>query len=153
MEIDLDEKPELMDQLTIDVMLCFAMYSAANAVTRFYRKMLDELGLTYPQYLIMVVLWETKGTTMKALGDRLDLDSSTLTPIVKKLESRGLVTRARNRDDERILDIAPTAAGMAMRKAGCEAALAMTAHSGETLQTQAELRARLMRVRDRLISA
>ncbi len=150
MDIDFDKHPELMDQLTLDVMPCFAIYSAANAVTRFYKKRLDALGLTYPQYLVMTVLWETKGTTMKALGERLQLDSSTLTPLVKKLESRGLVTRARSKDDERVLDIAPTADGMAMRKEGCEAALAMTANAGETLETQAELRARLIRVRDGL---
>ena len=153
MEIDFEKNPELMEQLTIDVMPCFAIYSAANAVTRFYRKTLDELGLTYPQYIVMMVLWETKGTTMKALGERLQLDSSTLTPLVKKLESRGLVTRARSKEDERVLDIAPTEAGMAMRRAGCDAALAMTAHSGETLETQAELRARLVRVKDGLDAA
>ncbi|PBC01905.1 MarR family transcriptional regulator [Mesorhizobium sp. WSM3860] len=153
MKIDLDENPELMERLTLDVMPCFAIYSAANAVNRFYRKMLEELDLTYPQYLVMVVLWETRGTTMKSLGERLDLDSSTLTPLVKKLESRGLVTRARSKADERVLDVVPTAAGMAMRKAGCEAALAMTVHSGETFETQAQLRERIMRVRDGLNAA
>lgn len=153
MDIDFDKNPELMDQLTIDVMPCFAIYSAANAVTRFYRKTLDELGLTYPQYIVMMVLWETKGTTMKALSERLQLDSSTLTPLVKKLEQRGLVTRARSKEDERVLDIAPTAEGMAMRKTGCDAAIAMTAHSGETFETQAELRQRLVRIRDGLDAA
>jgi len=150
MDIDFEKHPELMDRLTLDVMPCFAVYSAANAVMRFYKKRLDALGLTYPQYLVMTVMWETKGTTMKALGERLQLDSSTLTPLVKKLESRGLVTRARSKDDERLLDIAPTPEGMAMRREGCEAALAMTASAGDTLETQAELRARLIRVRDGL---
>jgi DNA-binding MarR family transcriptional regulator len=150
MDIDFGNHPELMDQLTVDVMPCFAIYSAANAVTRFYRKRLEALGLTYPQYLVMMVLWETKGTTMKALGERLELDSSTLTPLVKKLEARGLVTRSRNKADERVLDIAPTPEGMAMRKQGCDAAIAMTVNSGETLETQAELRARLIRIRDGL---
>lgn len=148
--IDLDAHPELMDQLTLDVMPCFAIYAAANSVTRFYRKVLAQTGLTYPQYLVMVVLWETSGTTMKALGERLDLDSNTLTPLVKKLEQRGLVTRARSKEDERVLDIAPTHAGMALRRTGCEAALAMTENAGETLQTQVELRARLLRVKDGL---
>lgn len=148
--IDLDAHPELMEQLTLDVMPCFALYAAANAVTRFYKKALAGTGFTYPQYLVMVVLWETGGTTMKALSQRLALDSNTLTPLVKKLEQRGLVTRARSKEDERLLDIAPTAAGMALRLAGCEAALAMTENSGETLQTQAELRARVMRIREGL---
>ena len=150
MEIDFETHPELMDRLTLDVMPCFAIYSAANAVMRFYKKRLDALGLTYPQYLVMTVLWETGGTTMKALGERLLLDSSTLTPLVKKLEARGLVTRARSKVDERVLDVTPTAAGTAMRRQGCEAAIAMTAHSGETFETQAELRARLMRIKDGL---
>jgi DNA-binding MarR family transcriptional regulator len=150
LDIDFTLRPDLMDQLTVDVMPCFAIYSAANAVTRFYRKALAETGLTYPQYLVMMVLWETAGTTMKALGERLGLDSNTLTPLVKKLEARGLVTRSRSRLDERLLDIVPTDAGMALRRAGCEAAIAMTAHSGETFESQAELRARIMRVRDGL---
>ena len=150
LDIDFVAHPELMDQVTLDVMPCFAIYSAANAVTRFYRKALAETGLTYPQYLVMMVLWETKGLTMKALGERLGLDSNTLTPLVKKLETRGLVTRARSKADERLLDIAPTDAGMALRRAGCEAAIAMTANSGETFESQAELRARIMRVRDGL---
>jgi DNA-binding MarR family transcriptional regulator len=149
-DIDFASHPELMDQLTLDVMPCFAIYSAANAVTRFYRKALEQTGLTYPQYLVMTALWETKGMTMKALGERLGLDSSTLTPLVKKLEARELVTRARNRQDERIVDIAPTPSGMALRRTGCEAAIAMTINAGETLETQAELRARLMRIKDGL---
>jgi DNA-binding MarR family transcriptional regulator len=149
-DIDFGAHPELMEKLTLDVMPCFALYSAANAVTRFYRKALAETGLTYPQYLVMMVVWETKGVTMKALGERLSLDSNTLTPLVKKLEARGLVTRARSREDERLLDIAPTDAGMALRRTGCEAAIAMTVNSGETFETQAELRARVMRIRDGL---
>ena len=152
MKIDFAANPELMELLTIDVMPCFAIYSAANAVTRFYRRALDATGLTYPQYLVMMVLWETKGTTMKELGDRLQLESSTLTPLMKKLEARGIVTRARSRSDERVVDIAPTEAGMALRRIGCEAAIAMTASAGETFETQAELRARLIRVRDGLDS-
>jgi DNA-binding MarR family transcriptional regulator len=149
-DIDFGAHPELMDRLTLDVMPCFALYSAANAVTRFYRKALAETGLTYPQYLVMMVLWETKGVTMKVLGERLGLDSNTLTPLVKKLEQRGLVTRARSREDERLLDIAPTDAGMSLRRTGCEAAIAMTVNAGETFETQAELRARVMRIRDGL---
>ncbi len=150
MLVDFRAHPELMEKVTLDVMPCFAIYSAANAVTRFYRKALDATGLTYPQYLVMMVLWETGGTTMKAMGERLELDSSTLTPLVKKLETRGLVTRARSKLDERVLDIAPTEAGMALRRTGCEAAVSMTENAGETFETQAELRARLIRIRDGL---
>ena len=146
-DVDFQAHPELMDLVTLDVMPCFAIYSAANSVTRFYRKVLAETGLTYPQYLVMMALWETKGMTMKALGERLGLESSTLTPLVKKLEARGLVTRARSREDERLLDIEPTEEGMALRRTGCEAAIAMTINAGETFETQAELRDRVLRVK------
>lgn len=151
-DVDFQAHPELMDLVTLEVMPCFAIYSAANSVTRFYRKALAESGLTYPQYLVMMAIWETKGMTMKALGERLGLESSTLTPLVKKLEARGLVTRARSREDERLLDIKPTAEGMALRRTGCEAAIAMTINAGETFETQAELRDRIMRVKQGLDS-
>jgi DNA-binding MarR family transcriptional regulator len=153
MKIDFHANPELMDQVTLDVMPCFAIYSASNAVMRFYRKVLDSTGLTYPQYIVMMVLWETRGTTMREISERLLLDSNTLTPLIKKLEAQRLVTRARNRDDERLLDVKPTEAGMALRAQGCEAAIAMTENSGETFETQAELRARLVRIRDGLDAA
>lgn len=146
-DIDFGVHPELMDSVTLEVMPCFALYAASNSVMRFYRKALGETGLTYPQYLVMMMLWETKGLTMKELGDRLFLDSSTLTPIVKKLEQRGLLERKRNAEDERLLDISPTDSGMALRRTGCEAAIAMTVNSGETFESQTELRDRLMRIK------
>ncbi|MEO3384749.1 MarR family transcriptional regulator [Mesorhizobium sp. CAU 1741] len=147
MKIDFRDNPELMEQVTLDVMPCFAIYSAANAVTRFYRRILAETGLTYPQYLVMMVLWETGGTTMRAISERLLLDSSTLTPLIKKLETQGLVARSRNREDERLLDVVPTDAGLALRVTGCEAAMAMNAASGEALEELQELRGRLDKVR------
>ena len=153
MKIDFRENPELMDQLTLDVMPCFAIYAASNALMRFYRRSLADTGLTYPQYLVMMVLWETRGTTMREISDRLLLDSSTLTPLVKKLEAQGLVKRSRNRDDERLLDVVPTDKGMALRMEGCEAALAMNARSGETLEELQELKGRLARIRQGLDAA
>lgn len=153
MKPDFRAEPELMDLMKVEVMPCFAIYSAANAVTRFYRRTLARLGLTYPQYLVMMVMWETKGATMKELGEKLLLDSSTLTPLVKKLEADGLVTRARNRDDERLLDISPTPKGMALRADGCDAAMAMIEGSGETLDGMRELAVRLGRIRDSLAAA
>ena len=81
--------------------MCFAIYSTANAVTRAYQPRLAALGLTYPQYLVMVVLWEEENQTVKAIGDKLSLDSGTLTPLLKRLETAGLITRRRDTVDER----------------------------------------------------
>ena len=90
-----------VEALRLDRQLCFALYGAANRVTRLYRPLLDALGLTYPQYLAMLVLWEASPRTVGALGDALDLDSSTLTPLLKRLEAGGLVARHRDPEDER----------------------------------------------------
>lgn len=101
--------------LRLDNQLCFALYGAANRMTRLYRPMLDALGLTYPQYLAMLVLWEASPRTVGALGEALDLDSSTLTPLLKRLEAGGLVTRDRDPEDERRVIIALTDKGRALR--------------------------------------
>src|SRR5947209_18661544 len=81
--------------------LCFAVYSTAHAFNRFYKPLLDRLGLTYPQYLVMLVLWEEDGMSVKAIGERLFLDSGTLTPLLKRLEAAGLAKRTRSSEDER----------------------------------------------------
>ncbi|HWU80360.1 MAG TPA: MarR family transcriptional regulator [Caulobacter sp.] len=107
-----DRPPEA---LRLDNQLCFALYGAANRVTRLYRPLLDALGLTYPQYLAMLVLWEASPRTVGALGDALDLDSSTLTPLLKRLETGGLVERRRDPDDERRVIVALTDKGRALR--------------------------------------
>ncbi len=101
--------------LRLDNQLCFALYGAANRMTRLYRPMLDALGLTYPQYLAMLVLWEASPRTVGALGEALDLDSSTLTPLLKRLETSGLVTRDRDPEDERRVIVALTDKGRALR--------------------------------------
>ena len=111
---------DLEAQLLLDNQLCFKLYAASRAVTRAYKPMLDELGLTYPQYLVMLVLWEWHAAppaqaTVKALGERLLLDSGTLTPLLKRLEQLGLVQRRRSSSDERELCLALTAAGEALR--------------------------------------
>jgi DNA-binding MarR family transcriptional regulator len=105
------------DWLLLDKQLCFALYSASLAMTKRYKPMLGELGLTYPQYLVMLVLWETPSLTISALGNRLGLDSGTLTPLLKRLQSAGLVTRTRDADDERRVLVSLTPAGDAMREA------------------------------------
>ncbi|WP_426271143.1 MarR family winged helix-turn-helix transcriptional regulator [Dyella kyungheensis] len=103
------------DQLLLDQQLCFALYAASRSVTGLYRPLLEPLGLTYPQYLVMLVLWEQDGLTVRELGQRLQLDSGTLTPLLKRLQSAGLITRQRRQQDEREVDIRLTDAGLALR--------------------------------------
>lgn len=95
----------------LDSQLCFALYSANLAMNKLYRRLLSELQLTYPQYLVMLVLWEREGLTVSELGERLYLDSATLTPLLKRLQNAGLVVRNRSTDDERQVLIGLTAAG------------------------------------------
>ncbi|MBJ2252927.1 MarR family transcriptional regulator [Pseudomonas sp. MF6784] len=107
--------------LALDDQLCFKLYAASRAVTRAYKPMLDELGLTYPQYLVMLVLWEWHAVappqpTVKALGERLLLDSGTLTPLLKRLEQLALITRRRSTRDEREVHLCLADAGQALRE-------------------------------------
>ena len=109
------------DGLQLDNQLCFKLYAASRAVIRAYKPMLDQLGLTYPQYLAMLVLWEWQRQppaqpTVKALGERLLLDSGTLTPLLKRLEAQGLLLRRRSASDEREVHLGLTAAGCALRE-------------------------------------
>ncbi|MBB4276228.1 MarR family winged helix-turn-helix transcriptional regulator [Rhizobium mongolense] len=99
----------------IGKMLCFSIYSAGHAFNQLYRPLLADFGLTYPQYLVLVSLWSRDGRTVKELGEALFLDSSTLTPLLKRLESAGLVTRTRNRQDERQVLLNLTAEGQALK--------------------------------------
>ena len=101
--------------LLLDEQLCFALYSASNHIIRAYRGPLAGIGLTYPQYLTMLVLWQHGEQSVKGLSDRLLLDSSTLTPLLKRLEAAGLVNRQRDRSDERVVRVALTPQGQALR--------------------------------------
>ena len=109
-----------MDALDLDRQLCFALYSASRAMTASYKDLLAELGITYPQYLVMLVLWEEDsapdGVTVKRLGERLQLDSGTLSPLLSRLESLGYVTRHRSAEDSRSVFIRPTTEGAATKK-------------------------------------
>jgi DNA-binding MarR family transcriptional regulator len=96
--------------------LCFALYSASRAVTARYRPILEALDLTYPQYLVMITLWASAPTTVSALGRELYLDSGTLSPLLKRLETAGLLTRHRSRTDERSVEIRLTAKGRRLRR-------------------------------------
>jgi DNA-binding MarR family transcriptional regulator len=101
--------------LRLDDQLCFALYAASRAVTQCYRPLLDELGLTYPQYLVMLVLWEQGPTTVKGLAGALQLDYGTLSPLLKRLAAAGLVERKRRSEDERSVEISLTPAGDDMK--------------------------------------
>lgn len=109
------QKDTGLASLTLDAQLCFALYSAQLAMGRVYRQQLVGLGLTYPQYLVMLVLWESDGLCVKALGQRLHLDSATLTPLLKRLQVLGLLQRIRSQEDERQVQIHLTLAGQALQ--------------------------------------
>lgn len=101
--------------LKLDEQLCFALYSTGLALNKVYRKLLAPLGLTYPQYLVMLVLWERDGVTVSEIGEKLYLDSATLTPLLKRLEAAGLITRTRAKSDERQVVIGLSAQGKALK--------------------------------------
>ena len=107
----IDSDPALL----LDNQLCFALYSTSLAMTKLYKPLLDELGLTYPQYLVMLVLWEKDGPMVSELGERLHLDSGTLTPLLKRLEAAGFIARVRDTQDERRVHITLTAAGRKLK--------------------------------------
>ena len=100
----------------LDEQLCFALYSTGLAMNKVYRKLLRKLDLTYPQYLVMLVLWERDGVTVSDIGARLFLDSATLTPLLKRLEAAGLVARTRSNADERQVVVSLTDAGRRLRE-------------------------------------
>ena len=112
-----DPELDLHPELELDNQLCFALYTASRAVVRAYAPLLEDAGLTYPQYVTMLVLWEdpARSRSVGALGERLHLDSGTLTPLLKRLASMGYVTRARDADDERRVLVTLTADGLALR--------------------------------------
>lgn len=127
---------EARGPVPLDDQLCYAIYSTGIAIQRAYKPLLDELGLTYPQYLVLNVLWRDDGQTVGAIAERLALESSTLTPLLKRLEVAGLVDRTRNPDNERQVLVALTPEGRALRgKAGClgDALLDASGQSPEAL--------------------
>lgn len=106
-------KTPVSDELSLDEQLCFALYRASQAIVASYREHLAEVGLTYTQYLVMLVLWESGTSSVGQMSTRLGLDSGTLTPLLKRLEQRGLVTRERAAKDERVVQIGLTRSGRA----------------------------------------
>jgi DNA-binding MarR family transcriptional regulator len=136
----------------VEEQLCFAVYQAGHAFTRMYRSVLAELGLTYPQYLVMLVLWEQDGLTVKALGDRLMLDSGTLTPLLKRIEAAGLIRRERSREDERQVILSLTEAGSALREQGYCVPRTMGCVIGDEDGRNARLLQDLATIRDALLT-
>lgn len=116
--------------LLLDEQLCFALYAAQRAVTAAYRPLLDELGLTYPQYLVLLVLWERGETTVKALAGALRLDYGTVSPLLKRLEAAGLVRRERSASDERSVLVACTGRGQGLRERAARVPGALLAETG-----------------------
>lgn len=111
-----DKSHSLIDLLRLDNQLCFALYAATRAMTKTYRERLEPLGLTYPQYLVLLVLWEQDGQTVSEIGNRLMLDSGTLTPLIKRMEAMHLLKRARITQDEREVTVTLTPNGWALRE-------------------------------------
>ena len=141
------------DHLRLDNQLCFALYAASGLVTRAYRRLLEPLGLTYPQYLVMLALWEQAPRTVKALGQALELDSGTLTPLLKRLEVAGFVTRTRDAQDERRVQIALTQAGEALREKAGDVPMALACQLHLPLDEIVELRATLQHLAHKMKAA
>lgn len=141
------------DPLDLSQQLCFAIYSAAHALNRAYKPLLEALNLTYPQYLVMLVLWETDDQTVGRIGDRLLLDSSTLTPLLKRLEAAGYVRRERDRADERQVRVRLTASGRSLKDRARGIPLAIAGAAGRTAAELQRLKADILALRDTLNAA
>ena len=138
--------------LELDNQLCFALYSTSLAMTRVYKPLLDELGLTYPQYLAMLVLWERDGLMVSELGERLYLDSGTLTPLLKRLEMSGLITRIRAIEDERRVHITLTAAGRRLKTLAAKIPGCILSASQCSLPELVTLTQQIQALRQRLVA-
>lgn len=139
--------------LLLDQQLCFALYAANLAMGKVYRKLLAELGLTYPQYLVMLVLWERDGLTVSEIGARLYLDSATLTPLLKRLAATGLLVRERSAEDERQVVISLTAKGHALKKRASAVPAGVFCAAGCAPNELRSLKRDLERLRERLADA
>jgi DNA-binding MarR family transcriptional regulator len=140
-------------QLRLDRQLCFALYAASRAMTQAYAPLLAPLGLTYPQYLVMLVLWEKDGPTVSELGARLELDSGTLTPLLKRMESAGLVTRRRDDDDERVVRVELTAKGRALSAKAAAVPAAIACKVGGDIRKISKLRDELTAITRALLAS
>lgn len=137
-------------KLRLGDFICFSLYSASHAFTRIYKPLLEQLGLTYPQYLVMVVLWEQDGQTVGGIGEKLFLESSTLTPLLKRLETAGLVKRERNPADERQVLIRLTPEGRDMQQQTADFLQQLVEATGMSVEEIGELRRNIVTLRDNL---
>ena len=137
-------------QLDLDAQLCFPLYAASRAVTRAYGPLLQDHGLTYPQYLTLLALWDEGEMTVGEVGSRLRLDSGTLTPVLKRLEQAGLVSRRRDSQDERRVLVDVTAAGLALKDAVADVPARLVGSLGVSKAESRELRLLLHGLLDRL---
>ncbi|ARO23115.1 MarR family transcriptional regulator [Rhizobium sp. S9] len=142
------EIPE--EEKRLEKQLCFAVYATAHAFTRAYKPILDRVGLTYPQYLVMLVLWERSALPVKTIGEQLDLDSGTLSPLLKRLEQSGLIKRIRDLRDERQVIVSLTPKGEAMKGEVDKIMTAIGKAAGCTIEEMAEMRDMLHRLRANL---
>ncbi|MEH2564590.1 MULTISPECIES: MarR family transcriptional regulator [unclassified Bradyrhizobium] len=136
--------------LRLDNQICFAIYSTAHAFNRVYKPLLDRLGLTYPQYLVMLVLWERDDVPVKDIGERLLLDSGTLTPLLKRLEAADLIKRTRSTEDERQVLIALTSQGQALREKARSVPQSILAASACSIGELSAMKNEILALRDRL---
>ena len=139
--------------LALENQFCFALYSASHAMTKTYKPLLDRLGLTYPQYLVMLVLWEQDGILVKDIGARLFLDSGTLTPLLKRLEASGMLERNRDPLDERQVRISLSDAGRALKEQAMAIPEQVLCASGQAVEALGRLRSDLSTVRDDLFKS
>ncbi|AJY75105.1 MarR family winged helix-turn-helix transcriptional regulator [Paenibacillus beijingensis] len=114
--------------------LCFSLYACSRAISRMYRPLLEKMGITYPQYLVLLVLWEKNESTVKELGDALDLDSGTLTPLLKRMEAGKLIRRERSKEDERVVTVRLEEAGASLKEEAACIPLSLLASSGMSVE-------------------
>ncbi len=145
--------PNTVDMQQLDNQLCFAMYSASLAMTRLYKPLLDKLGLTYPQYIVMLSLWECDGVMVSELGERVSLDSGTLTPLLKRLETGGFVARVRDIADERRVHVTLTAAGRKLKSRAANVPACLLAASQCSVPELVQLTQQIQSLRDRIKAA
>jgi MarR family transcriptional regulator, organic hydroperoxide resistance regulator len=139
-----------IDPLALENQFCFALYSASLAMTKTYKPFLDKLGLTYPQYLVMLVLWQQDDVLVKSIGEKLFLDSGTLTPLLKRLEASSLIQRTRDEADERQVRITLTREGRALKKKAQCIPHEVLCASGQSHEVLQNLRNQLSAIRDDL---
>ena len=141
----------LLDSLALENQFCFALYSASLAMTKTYKPFLDKMGLTYPQYLVMLVLWQQDDVLVKTIGESLFLDSGTLTPLLKRLEGSSLIVRTRDEADERQVRITLTKEGRALKRKAQGIPHQVLCASGQSADNLMRLRSELSDIRTDLV--